>query len=94
MATQNRTRGDDLALVIEWGNAGEIGNLPEDGVESVSLFPGLGWGFSCGGSSLGAGSASGGVGSALVHELIADELTDDVKVLSGTVVVARYAPGR
>jgi len=87
-------RSNDSALIIERGNISEVCNLSEDGVESVSLFPGLEWGFSCSGPSLSAGSASGGVGSALVQELVADELTDGVKVLNRTVVVAHYAPGR
>ena len=80
-------------MIIERDDAGEICDLAEDGVESVSLFTGLGWGVSCGGPSLSAGSTSCGVGSALVHELVADELTDDVKVLRGTVVVAHCVSG-
>jgi len=79
-------------LVIERGDAGEVGNLPEDGVESVGLFTGLWRGIPGGGPSLSAGGTSGGVGPTLVHELVADELTDYVKVLSRTVVVARLRP--
>ena len=81
-----------MALVIKRSNASKVGNLPEDGVEGVGLFTGLGWGISSGGPSLSAGGTCGIVGSALVHELVADELTDDVEILSGTVVVAHCAP--
>ena len=87
--TENSTTSsDDFALVIKRSDTGKVGNFPKGSVEGVSLFTRLGRSISSGGPSLSAGSASGSVGSTLVHELVADELTDDVEVLSGTVVVA------
>jgi len=83
-----------MALVIERGNASKVGNLSENCVESVGLFTRLGWGVSGGGPGLSTGGTSSSVGSALVHELVTDELADDVEVLGGTVVVARYIPNR
>lgn len=82
------TSSNDFALVIERGDAGKVGNLSEDCVEGVGLFTGLGRSVPGGGPSLSAGGASSSVRPTLVHELVANELTDDVEVLSGTVVVA------
>ena len=92
MATENRTSSDGVALIIERSDAGEISDLAEYSVESVGLFPSLGWGTTSGSPSLSAGRTSCGICSALVHELVTDELPDDVEVLSGTVVVAHCIP--
>jgi hypothetical protein len=75
-------------LVIERGDASEVGDVAEDGVESVGLVSGLCWGFISGGLGLSAGVFSGRVGLASVHELVAHRLGDDVDVLSRTVGVA------
>jgi hypothetical protein len=90
--TGNRTSGDDAALVIERGDAGKVGGLSEDSIESVGLLTSLGRELSGGGSSLSTSGTSGSVCSTLVHELVADELADDVEVLCGTVVVAHCVP--
>ena len=92
MTTGNRTSGDDAALVIERGDAGKVGDLSEDGVESVGLLTSLGRELSGSGPGLSTSGASGGVCSTLVHELVADELADNVKVLCRTVVVAHCVP--
>ena len=93
-AENSTTSSDDFPLVIERGNAGEVGDLPEDGVEGVGLVSRLWWSVSGGGPSLSTGGTSGSIGSTLVHELVADELTDDIEVLSGTVVVAHCVPSQ
>lgn len=92
LATTKRTSGDWVPLIIERGNLGEVGDLPEDGVESVGLFSGLGWGAIGGRLGSRAGAQSGRIGFAGVHELVAHELGDDVDVLSRTVVVAHCDP--
>jgi len=68
-------------LVVESGDVGEVSDIPEDGVESVGLIPGLWW--SSVGSGLGssAGSFGGIVGLAGVHELVAHELGDNADIL-------------
>ena len=83
-----------MALVIERGDAGEVGGDPKDGVESVGLLPSLRWGAICGGGSFSASTLGGGIGFAGVHELVAHELGDDVDVLGRSVIVARYFPRR
>ena len=93
-AENSTTSSDDLPLVIEGSYTGKIGNLSEDGVEGVGLFPRLGRSVSGGSPSLSACGTGGSVCSTLVHELVADELTDDVEVLSGTVVVAHCVPSQ
>jgi len=93
-AENSTTSSDDAALVIERGNVGKVGNLSEDGVEGVGLLTGLGWSLPSRGPSLSTGGTGGSVCSALVHELVADELTDDIEVLSGTVAVAHCVPNR
>lgn len=79
-------------MIIERGDAGEVGDLSEDGVERVGLFTRLGWSISGSGRSLGASGTSCVVGSTLVHELVADKLVDDGDVLSRTVIVAHCVP--
>ena len=87
--TKRATRSvDGIALVIEGGDVGEVGDLPEDGVESVGLLSGLWWGTVSSGLGLCTGGFGGIVGLASVHELVAHELGDDVDVLRRTVVVA------
>lgn len=90
--TAKRTSGDGVALIIERSDAGEVCDLPEDCVESVGLFSGLGRGTISGGLGSSAGALGGRVGLASVHELVAHELGDDVDVLSRTVVVAHCDP--
>ena len=80
--TTKGASGDGFALVIESGGVGEVGHLPEDSVESVSLFSGLRRRTISGGLGSSAGALGGSVGLASVHELIAHELGDDVDVLS------------
>ena len=92
MTTGNGTSGDDAALVIERGDAGKVGDLSEDRVESVGLLTSLGRELSGSGPGLSTSGTGSGVCSTLVHELVADELADNVKVLSGTVVVAHCVP--
>jgi hypothetical protein len=92
VTTGNRTSGDDAALVIERGNAGKVGDLSKDCVESVGLLTSLGRELSSSGPGLSTSGTSGSVCSTLVHELVADELADDVEVLCGTVVVAHCVP--
>lgn len=86
--TTKRTSSNRVALIIESGDVGEVGDLPEDGVESIGLFSGLGRGTISGGLGSRAGAQGDGVGLASVHELVAHELGDDVDVLSRAVVVA------
>jgi len=82
-ATTKRTTSsvDGIALVVERGDVGEVSGLPEDGVESVGLFSGLGWGTVGSGLGSSAGGFGGIVGLAGIHELVAHELGDDVDVL-------------
>jgi hypothetical protein len=86
--TTKRTNGDRVALVVERGNACKVGDLPEDGVESIRLLSGL-WRSAIGGR-LGsrAGAEGDGVRLAGIHELVTHELGDDADILGGTMAVA------
>lgn len=81
-------------MIIERGDAGEVGGDAKDSVESVSLFSRLCWGIVSGDLGLSTGVQGGRVGLTSVHELVAHELGDDVDVLSRAVVVAHCGPKR
>ena len=85
-----RARGrasDDVALVIDSGDGGEVCLDTEDGVECVGLSTSL-CGLRIGRSaSRLAGGLRGRVSTAAVGQRVANELRDDVDVLGRAVVV-------
>ena len=85
--------GDDTTLIIENGIICEIGGDTKDGVESISLNASLDGGSRGSGiQGISASVASGSVGLASVHELVAHGPGDNGDILSRTVGVGFWHP--
>lgn len=91
-AAASRSR-DNVALVVNRSNRSEVRRDTEDRVKLVCLFTRL-RSDSVGSSlSVGASGLSSLISTAAVHEGVAHELSDDVDVLSGAMVVGSYFCG-
>ncbi len=84
---------DDVALVVDRRNVSELRGDAEDSVEGISLCAGLRGGGRRSSASRLARVLGGLVGGARVRQGVADELGDDVDVLSGTVVEGLLVDG-